>query len=144
MPLKMVKSEKIREQNGSALVIAVFVIVVISLIGAALVRMLSSSSEAVAYEVTGTRAFSAAQSGAQWQLASVFPLGSSANVAACNTVAAEPDISTGSGMENCSFSVTCDVNEFNDEQYFVITSTGTCSTGGVITTRTIEVEAQSL
>ena len=144
MLLKTVNSEIIRKQSGSALVIAVFVIVVMSLIGAALVRMLASSSEAVAYEVIGTRTFAAAQSGAQWQLALVFPLGSTTNVAACDTVAAEPDISTVSGIKNCSFTVTCSANEFNNEHYFVIKSTGSCSVGGIITSRTIEVEAQSL
>jgi len=141
---KTVNNEIIGKQTGSALVIAVFVIVVMSLIGAALVRMLASSSEAVAYEVIGTRTFTVAQSGAQWQLALVFPLGSKANVAACDTVAAEPDISTVSGTENCNFVVTCSANEFNNEHYFVIRSTGSCSVGGIVTSRTIEIEAQSL
>lgn len=144
MLLKAFNSKITSNQSGSALVIAVFVIVVMSLIGAALVRMLASSSEAVAYEVTGTRTFAVAQSGAQWQLALVFPLGSDTNVAACDTVAEEPDISTVSGIENCSFAVTCSANEFDNEHYFVIKSTGSCSVGGIITSRTIAVEAQSL
>jgi hypothetical protein len=38
-------------QKGSALVIAIFIIIVLSALGAALVNMLDSSQEGVAYEV---------------------------------------------------------------------------------------------
>ena len=65
-------------QKGSALVIAIFIIIVLSALGAALVNMLDSSQEGVAYEVLGTRAYTAAQSGLQWQLSETFPLGSNA------------------------------------------------------------------
>ena len=59
--------------SGSALVIAIFVLVIMTLIGSALIRMQSSSAETVVYEVMGTRAYAAAQTGIQWQLTEVFP-----------------------------------------------------------------------
>ena len=61
-------------QSGSALVIAIFVLVIMTLLGSALIRMQSSSAETVVYEVMGTRAYAAAQTGIQWQLKEVFPL----------------------------------------------------------------------
>ena len=67
-----------KNARGSALIMAVFVIVVMTVLGAALMRILSASAESVAYEVLGTRALAAAQTGAQWQLQQVFPLNSGA------------------------------------------------------------------
>ncbi|HBY85826.1 MAG TPA: type II secretory pathway component, partial [Colwellia sp.] len=69
-----IKLRTSNEQRGSALVLALFIIVVTTLLGAALVRMISANSETIAYEVIGTRAYQAAQAGAQRKLSELFPL----------------------------------------------------------------------
>lgn len=139
-----------KKQSGSALVIAIFVLVIMTLIGSALIRMQSSTAETVVYEVMGTRAYAAAQTGLQWQLTEVFPLDiigttqckrNSAGVIVIN----EPDISGVEGLKDCEFNITCDDSiEHGGVQYYTITSTGSCRVAGIETSRTIEIEARSI
>jgi len=134
-----------KAQEGSALVIAIFIIIVMSLLGAALVNMLDSSQESVAYEVLGTRAYTAAQSGAQWQLGQIFPVGNSNNVHGCG-VSLPPIISNINGLQGCKIlsPITCTEFEHQGVRYFTIESTGQCSLDGELTSRTVEIEARSL
>ncbi|MDX2368852.1 MAG: pilus assembly PilX N-terminal domain-containing protein [Colwellia sp.] len=142
LKLKQVK----KHVQGSALVIAIFVLVIMSLIGAALVRMQGSSAEAMVYEVIGTRTYAAAQTGIQWQLTEVFPLDTSTPTA-CSPIP-EPDISSTAGLEGCFFVVTCDSFSSEDPDnstlYYTIESTGTCSIADIKTSRTIKVKAKSI
>ncbi|WP_206485138.1 pilus assembly PilX N-terminal domain-containing protein [Thalassotalea sp. G2M2-11] len=133
-----------RDNQGSALVIAIFVIVVMTVIGAALVRMLSTSAETIAYEVLGTRAYNAAQIGLQWRLQQVFPLNEPAK--ACNALTdPKPALSTITGLENCTIaSLNCVDEQIAGTRYYTITSTGQCNIAGVLTSRTLEVQAREL
>ncbi len=141
----MVKNRRFNKQKGSALVIAIFIIVVMTLLGSALVRMTSSNAETIAYEVIGTRAFQAAQAGAQKKLSEVFPL--LPNNGLCLS-GVEYDFSTIKGLENCkAVNVKCTndtVAPVNGTSYYTITSTGQCSVAGVFTSRKIEIRARSL
>ena len=132
--------------RGSALVIAIFIIVVMSLLGAALVNMMKSSQEGVAYEVLGTRAYTAAQSGVQWQLAEVFPLNSDA--IACKSQAEintnTPTFANVQGLAQCRVSVTCTDFERDNIRYYVVESTGECTLDAEVTSRTVVVDARSL
>jgi len=134
------------QQAGSALVIAIFVIIVLSVLGAALVKMLDSSQESVAYEVLGTRAYTAAQSGLQWQLAEVFPLNGPA--IACKSQdeinIATPSFNNTLGLAQCNVSVSCSDFERDGIRYYSITGTGTCDIDNEETSRKIAVEAHSL
>ncbi len=134
-------------QQGSALVIAIFIIIVFSVLGAALVNMLDSSQEGVAYEVLGTRAYTAAQSGLQWQLSEVFPLSSDA--VACKSQAdiddGTPNINSTPGLIQCNISVSCrDFSGDDGIRYYIVRSTGECTLDGEVTSRTVEVDARSL
>jgi len=134
----------ITKQKGSAIVVAIFVIVIMALLASALVRMQNSSSEAIVYEVMGTRAYSAAQTGIQWQLTEIFPL-NTATVTLCSDNIIEPDISNVSGLENCWFEITCNSAINHDGvQYYNVKSTGSCHVAGIETSRTIQVEARSI
>jgi len=137
---------KKRKQQGSALVIAIFVIIVMTLLGLALVRMISASSEAIVYEVLGTRAFQSAQTGLQWTLQQTFPLGDSSNAASCAVVkAATPPILSGSeGLAQCLFVHDCTSKDVDGVTYYTLESTGQCSDAGIVTSRKLEVEARSL
>jgi MSHA biogenesis protein MshP len=133
-------------QSGSALVIAIFVIIVLSLLGAALVKILDSSQENVAFEVFGTRAYNAAQTGIQWQLAQIFPL--DGTIKTCSSISiTPPDISAISGFEGCEIKLTVDSCvdfTYGSSQYYTVKSTGQCKIGAEITSRTLEVEARNL
>lgn len=156
--LMQVKFSGKSRAKGSALVIAIFVIVVMSLLGAGLSRMLSSSAQSIAYEVIGTRAFLKAQSGLQWGLQQRFPL--LPNVPThCNT---NDVVSSGSSAEieidlvilpslanndaqGCKVEkLTCSDFKVDGVVYYTITSTAQCTVAEVETTRTLEVSARTL
>jgi MSHA biogenesis protein MshP len=138
---------KKNNQQGSALVIAIFVIIVMTLLGLALVRMINASSEAIVYEVLGTRAFQSAQTGLQWTLQQTFPLGDSSNAASCAVVnvAVPPTLTGVDGLAQCWFEHSCTSKPPVDGvTYYTLESTGQCEDSGVITSRKLEVEARSL
>jgi len=139
----MIKNRTLNKQKGSALVIAIFIIVVMTVLGSALVRMVSSNAETIAYEVIGTRAYQAAQAGAQRKLSEVFPLLPSSGACSADSTY---DLSTIEGLENCEVSdVDCVEDATVDGvTYYTVTSTGQCSIAGVFTSRQIEIKARSL
>lgn len=138
--------------TGSALVIAIFVIIVMSLLGAALVKIMESSHENVAFEVLGTRAYAAAQTGVQWQLQQIFPLaavGAPPQAIQCSVISnSPPSISHMPGMQGCEIILdavsACEDFEHNNVRYYRVTSTGQCQIDGEVTSRTVQVEARSL
>lgn len=141
-----IKLRTSNEQRGSALVLALFIIVVTTLLGAALVRMISANSETIAYEVIGTRAYQAAQAGAQRKLSELFPLLSLPGSPSCSPDSIYNEFSNVEGLENCQASnVDCVEGPTVDEiTYYTITSTGQCNFAGVFTSRTIEIKARRL
>jgi len=134
------------KQSGSALVIAIFIIVVMTLLGSVLVRMVSSNAETIAYEVIGTRAFQAAQAGAQRKMSELFPL--LPNDGVCVDNITPYDFSAIKGLENCKTEiVTCRQvpdTPVNGISYYTITSTGQCSVAGIFTSRKVEMQARNL
>jgi MSHA biogenesis protein MshP len=138
-----IKNSRLTTHSGSALVLALFIIIIVTLLGTALVRMISSNAETIAYEVLGTRAYQAAQAGAQITLEEVFPL-STAGV--CNAINPNnPNDFTGiDGLDNCQAIVGCTDRTVDGITYYTITSTGQCEFLEIFTSRTIEVQARSL
>lgn len=147
------------KQQGSSLVLALFVIIILTLLGSILMRMISTSSETVSQEVLGTRAYMAANSAMQAELQLLFPLNGATGV--CNgnnpydlqTILNE-DIP---GLYDCDAATTCDnyypiIADPTATQYYRLTSTGECGSGAmganskvvVKSSRTIQVEARSL
>jgi MSHA biogenesis protein MshP len=156
MFLKLILPKLIqKKQQGSAIVLALFIIVVMSLLGAAMVRMLSANAENIVYEVVGTRAYFAAQAGMQEGLHNIYPLQDPAED--CTDLALLPIPFTlvdrnysNEGLLNCSATVivtNCEsietaVGVF--EFFYLIESTGQCTADDITTTRTIEVQSRSL
>lgn len=144
---------KPKKQQGSAIVLALFIIVVMSLLGTAMVRMLSANAENIVYEVVGTRAYFAAQAGMQEGLHNIYPLQAPAED--CTALLPIPFTLVNrnynnEGLLNCSATVivtNCEsietaVGVF--EHFYLIESTGQCTAGDITTTRTIEVQSRSL
>jgi MSHA biogenesis protein MshP len=131
-----------QKQRGSALVIAVFVIVVMLALVVGLSRLLISSSETVVYEVQGTRALFAAQSGLDIALTQLFPLNDTA--AGCGAVTTLRSFNADS-LQSCSVSISCTpfTNAAPDSiTLFQLSSTAECTAGGFQTRRTVQIEVR--
>lgn len=136
----------LHKQQGSMLVIALFIIVVMTLLVASMSKLLQSSSEAVSLEVLGTRAFFAAQSGMERAVALIYPLDIQdvqVSIAACSTDMIDPNFDQASGLVSCDVAVNCTSKESSVEPgvyHFWLSSTGSCGEGDISTLRTIEME----
>ena len=125
-------------QHGSMLVIALFVIIVLALLGLTMTRLLSSTSETIIYEVLGQRAINAAKSGIECAVAAKFGAGCS-----------NPDnkeLSGVAGLESCSYSVVeTPPKTITDGgktfTYLTFTGTGQCTAGKINVTRFVYVDA---
>lgn len=138
-----IRRKMLNKEKGSALVLAIFVIVVVTLLGVTLVRMMSSNAETIAYEVIGTRSFQAAKAGAQRKLSELFPL--LPNNGEC-LAGVEYDFSAIKGLENCkAVNVSCEPEAtVNSVTYYIIKSRGECDVANVFTSRQIEIRARVL
>jgi len=124
-------------QRGSMLVIALFVIIVLALLGLTMTRLLSSSSEAIIHEVLGQRALNAGKAGVECAVAAEFGAG-------CTAPTFKEFLGV-AGLENCSYRVTPVSKSIEDGAktftYWTFTSTGQCSAGKINVTRVVYVDA---
>lgn len=125
-------------QRGSMLVIALFVIIVLGLLGLTMTRLLSSTSETIIHEVLGQRAINAAKSGIECAVAAKFGAGCSNPVA--------KNLSGVTGLESCSYSVAeTPPKTITDGgkifTYLTFTGTGQCTAGEINVTRFVYVDA---
>ena len=135
------------QQRGSMLIISLFVIIVLALLGATMVRMISSSSQATIIELSGLRALTAAQSGVQALLAQSFPLNNAIND--CNTTIASPaSFASVEGVRNCEYSASCTTSPVTKQgdvhNYYRFTSVGQCTVGDIIVTRQVSLDAMQV
>lgn len=119
-------------QQGSALVIGIFIITVMFVITAALIRVLGDADDNVNLEVWGSRALFAANSGADAALAELFPPGGGA-ATDCGVVSNSWTPPNEVGFSGCSVSVACDLKSvnFNGQtlNQFTLTSSAVCEAG---------------
>lgn len=127
-------------QRGFSLPVAIFILVIMALIGTALVNLTLSSHQSLSQEVMSTRAFYAAESGAQTALSQLFPLNGTA--ATCS--APYPTVAlSATGLDGCSAVVSCSSNIISTNTYYTLTSTGRCNFVTTSATRQIELMAKS-
>lgn len=131
-------------QRGSALVVAIFVIVVTGLLVATLSRLVTTSSDSVVVEVYGTRAYTAAQSGLQQGMYELFPLNQS--MANCAAVTDEPvDLSGIPALAGCQVTVSCEEFGYTAEDtHYRIEALGQCQVGAQTTERLLAMEARTV
>ena len=138
----------VKSQQGSMLVMAVFIIVIFGLLASALTSILSSSQDTVSYEVLGSRAQATANAGMEAGLYRVLR-----NSVACNVIPAASTPLTVNidntvvGLVQCNVSVACNqraaVNG-STTTYYILNSTGTCVAGNnkLTATRNLKAEVQ--
>lgn len=145
-------SALVKRQRGSMLVVAVFVIVVIGLLAAALSAVFLSSETAVSYEVLGIRAQAAANAGIEGGLYRILRKSAACNqvadssVTPTTTLAVTLDTSS-AGLSQCSVTVLCGQRPAvsgSTATYFILNSTGICIAGNnnLTATRVIKSEVK--
>lgn len=152
MFLNKTQYRSMKGQQGNALVVAVFILLVLGALGFALVRVLSDASSGVVTEVYGARAQHAAQSGLHVFLAgSLFtpnqPVGScpARTGAIQNTSPLSTLTFTAEGLQNCTATIQCDELELPTPfvgRHFRLLSTGRCEVGGQVYSRQLLIEAR--
>lgn len=143
-----------KKQRGSMLVVAVFVITVMVFLAVSLQDIFNNAGDSVAYEVYGTRALSAANSGAEQALQKIFylngqtALGFDTAEPAIGTATLDVDLSGTVAFHGCHVVVTITRFTINNAQFFYnythyrVESKATCETGDFKTVRTIAVEGR--
>ena len=129
----------LNKQTGVSLVILLFIIVILALLSAALVRINSQSVMSNAHQVIATRAFFAAESGANFQSMRIFPLG---GASVCSNQNFNFNVN---GLNGCTAETQCSTFNINGQDFFQVISQGQCNIGQDFqATRTIEVRMQAL
>ena len=142
------RMHSLKSQQGSMLVMAVFIIVIFGLLASALTSILSSSQDTVSYEVLGIRAQATANAGMEAGLYRVLR-----NSVACNVIPAASTPLTVNidntvvGLVQCNVSVTCNQRAAingSTATYYILNSTGTCVAGNnkLTATRNLKAEVQ--
>ncbi len=127
-------------QTGAGLPFAIFVIVVLAVIGLAISGLERSSAEGVTLDVQSTRAFMAAQSGAEIGINRLLPPGAAPGSCANPYFSSSPSLSfSTSALEGCTAEVSCTVDIADGSSYFRVTSVGACGTGPAFASRVVEV-----
>ena len=142
--MQILRKNLLKKQRGSMLVIALFILIVLSFLALFLLRSNQLNSQSVINEVYGLRAKLAAQTGIQMLLLESFPL--NANEQACNqTIVSPASYSNIDGVNGCTFVARCVTTDvlFNSQnnQFFQFSSTGTCDIAGQVVSRTVAVDA---
>jgi MSHA biogenesis protein MshP len=115
-------------QRGSALIIGIFVLTVMFLVAASLIRIVGDADESVNMEVWGTRALFSANSGADAALAQLFPLSGSA--ATCTDVASTwSPPNNAVGFHSCTVNISCNAASTSGVTQYRINSLAVCETG---------------
>nr|WP_086938851.1 hypothetical protein [Thaumasiovibrio occultus] len=136
-----------RQQQGSVLLVVIFVMVVMSLFAVALTRIGVSSQDTTTVEVLGARAWLAAHSGNEVAMNLLFPVDSNAaNVSLCPSETPTPMAVNISGLSGCSVNVLC--AQYNvdtpEVRYFQLTSTGACGSSDHRVSRVQELMAKEI
>lgn len=137
-------------QRGATLAIVVFIIVVMSILGMAMVRLLSNVGQSTVSDVVGARAHAAARSGAEVLLTELFPLNENPQLSVCSERTSSLPSETqlirfnSDGLQGCSAQVWCDqlaLTEPYEFTHFRIFSTGICEAGNQTYSKQLILEA---
>ena len=125
----------VSRQGGFGMPMVIFILVVMTLLGTAMMRLSTTGALSIASEIQSNRAFYAAESGAQWAMNQLFPPAGGGGACFADTT-----LNFGAGgLNNCSAIVQCQSpGAFNGDTHFLVTSSGNCGNE----TRQIQVGAK--
>ncbi len=147
----MFPDKKVNKQQGFSLPIAVFVLVIMALLAAAIVQLSSYSNIASTQEELSNRAFYAAESGASWAMSRLFfntgvPADRAYSDTQCAALGGPPVLTSAAGLRDCTVAVTCiaAASMSGTASLYTINSIGTCAGGTAAEAiRTIQVGAKN-
>ena len=141
-----------KKQRGSMLVMAIFILTVMIFLAVSLQDIYSNASKSIAYEVYGTRALSAANSGAEQALQKVFFLQSETALswtidspsAGIDTANLNVNLSNTNAFHGCNVAVVITRFVVSDTGYthYRVDSTASCVAGDFTTVRSIAIEGR--
>ena len=118
----------LKTQQGVSLILVLFLLVVVSLLAAAMAQLNRGGSTSVGLEIQSTRALFAAESGAQIAAMRIFPINGSSAGGNCGNFN-QPF--NNAGLNNCSAAVTCSGPvTVNNIYVYKVESIGTCGAAG--------------
>ena len=106
------------KQQGFTLVTAIFILIVLALLGSYMVRLSATQRQTTIYAIQGARAYQAARAGIEWAVARI---GIDGTCSAVNGTGM-----TFSGLDGFSVTLTCGLQSFtevNNVDFFTVTST---------------------
>jgi len=114
-----------KKQQGFSIVMAIFILVVLSLLAAYMVKLSGVQNATATYAIQGARAYHAAKAGAEWSVARIVNGGSCGNIAAASPL-------NFTGLEGFSVALTCSNTIYsegaNNMSVYKINSTSTFAT----------------
>ena len=129
----------IRAQRGAGLPLAIFLITVMALITVTIAQLQQTTGEMESLDIQSTRAFYAAESGAQLFLTDVVPPNADGDV----TCPPSPTFNfEQEGLSGCTAEIGCDLDNDTEPLIATVTSTGICGTGMDRASRRIEVRVR--
>lgn len=130
---------QLSKQGGISLAVLLFIIIILGLLAATLVNLTSQSVQANAQQVISIRAFFAAETGAQRQAMSIFPI---SGATSCSNQNFTFNVD---GLNGCTANTTCTPVVVNSQTYYQVSSVGQCNAGSPLqATRTIEIRLKDL
>lgn len=127
------------KQRGIGLPATIFLIVILALIVVAMSDLTEDANTGFAQDFQSTRAFYAAESGAQVALNRVFVGGED-----CDNTLGYLDFDADGdnpGLNNCVAQLVCQMDTVSGTEYMTFTSTATCGAGLDQATRAVQVRA---
>lgn len=131
-----------KHQQGSLIITSLFILIVLLLLGLALNRVLTASTDALRNEIQGLRALNAARSGVEEIVSSVFDATNGATLGTCSTV--NRTFSNVGGLEGCRFEASCNLVSFPTDglDYYQFSSVGICTIDGETVSRRLSIDAR--
>lgn len=132
----------LQKQQGSMLVVAIFILVVMGLLVAGLLSLLQKSTESVSVEVLGTRAFWAAQSGLELGAVALFPVAQNNFTPASCALVPTRQVMSAEGLVQCEVNIQCTeaLNTDSAVTQFLLESEGLCQSETVQSRRSLVME----
>ncbi len=134
-----IRRVKFKSQRGISLILVLFLIVIVSLLTAAMAQLIRGGSNAVSMEIQSTRALFAAESGAQVAAMRIFPINGGA--AACTNFTQSFTVSA---LNGCSANITCAPVVAAGRTIYTVTSAGVCGSGNDRARRRITIGLRTL
>lgn len=126
-------------QQGAALMLALFVILLAAGILAALANLRSNASQSLVYEVQGQRSYWLAKAQLELALVQLYPLDQSSQ--ACSAISPSSRSWSSDSWQNCSSSVQCSETVVDSQRVIRLQSTASCGSGTEVASRVLTVEA---